>query len=262
MNAIPLQELNRNRKISTVIRTLLHRRHYGAAIEALKQCPHPIAFLSRYVVERGTYPIAVPLRTPIGPITLTLYSWHDARTIHEIFLALDYAIDNSARVIVDYGSNIGISAAYFLSRNLNSKAYLFEPVPENAERLRANLRQFADRFTLEEVAVSDNDDAVRFGVESTGRYGGIDIHTGNYIDVACKDSNSILQRIINDHGSIDVLKVDVEKMEKNIINRLDEKLASKIGLIFVEHIFDKNPLEATHEMTSQGTISRFKNKQW
>lgn len=260
MITMPLEQLNRSRNTSALVRALLQRRHYGAAIEALKQCQHPVEFLSRYATQRGTYPIAVQLKTPIGSITLTLYSWHDARTIHEIFFALDYLISTSAKIIVDFGSNIGISASYFLSRSSKSKAYLFEPVPNNAKRLRDNLRQFGNRFSLEEVAVGTDDGFIRFGIEPTGRYGGIDINTGNYINVVCKDSNHILQNIINDHGCIDVLKVDVEKMEKSIINRLDKRLATKINLILVEHVFDENPLECTHTMSVNGAISRFDRK--
>jgi FkbM family methyltransferase len=260
MHVIPSEELNRSRNVSAVIRSLLHRRHYGAAIETLKQCRRPVEFLSRYATERGNYPVTVSLRTPIGPITLELYSWHDSRTIHEIFFAHDYSIDNSPKVIVDFGSNIGISAAYFLSRNSVSKIYLFEPVPKNIDRLRTNLRQFANRLTLEEIAVGDNDEIVRFGVESTGRYGGIGLQTGNYIDVICKDSKRVLQNIVDAHGRIDVLKIDVERMEKRIVNRLDEGLTSKIELMLVEHIFDENPLKATHVMSVQGTVSRFELK--
>jgi FkbM family methyltransferase len=260
MDAIPSQDLNRSRKMSTVVRSLLQRRQYGAAIETLKQCRSPVDFLSRYAMERGKYPFAVSLRTPTNSITLNLYSWHDSRTIHEIFFARDYSTDGSAKIIVDFGSNIGISAAYFLSRNLDAKIYLFEPVPINIERLHANLRQFAGRFILEEVAVGDNAGTVRFGVEPTGRYGGIGLQTGDYIDVVCKDSNHILQNIVDEHRRIDLLKIDVETMEERIVNNLDQGLASRIEVIIVEYIFDENPLKATHEMSSRGGVSRFKLK--
>ncbi len=39
-------------------------------------------------------------------------------------------------VVVDFGSNIGISALYFLTRNQDIKVYLFEPVPQNILRLK------------------------------------------------------------------------------------------------------------------------------
>ena len=250
--------LNRRRNIRVVARALLKRRHYVAMVEALKQCQGPVGFLLRYATGRGAYPTTISLMTPIGPITLSAYSWHDTRTIYEIFLAHDYEIDQSARIIVDYGSNIGISAAYFLSRNLNSRVYLFEPLSSNAAKLRANLQQFTDRCEVEEVAVAASNMIARFGVEPTGRYCGIDIHTGNYIYVICKDSNHILQGLVDKHGKIDVLKVDVEGMEERIIKRLSPGLASKIGLILVEHRFRHNPLELTYEMSTRGgPVSRF-----
>ena len=43
---------------------------------------------------------------------------------------------------VDFGSNIGISALYFLTRNPSVQVYLFEPVPSNIERLRENLKGY------------------------------------------------------------------------------------------------------------------------
>jgi FkbM family methyltransferase len=248
---------NHSRSARTIFRSVFQRRHYRAAVEAIRQCRRPINFLSRYVTESGQYPTDISLRTPTGLISLTLYSWHDSRTVHEIFLAFDYLVDNSAKVVVDFGSNIGISAAYFLSRNPTSKAYLFEPVKKNVERLNANLRQFAGRFELSEVALGESDGKVRFGVEPSGRYGGIGVNTGEYIDVACKDSNGVLKTIIAENGRIDVLKIDVEHLEGLLIGRLTGDLASKIGLIIVELLFDHNPLEATHTMTFQGGVSRF-----
>jgi FkbM family methyltransferase len=190
-------------------------------------------------------------------VSLTLHTWHDARTIHEIFLAEDYRIDHHAEIIVDYGSNIGLSAAYFLSRSATSYAYLFEPVPRNVDRLYDNLQQFSSRFQLNQVAVGVTDGTVSFGVEETGRYGGVNLQTGQYIEVECRDSNSVLPHIVDRHGRIDVLKVDVETMEEAIVSHLTPELAAKIGLLFVECRFSRNPLDATHAMTSYGSMSRF-----
>ena len=94
-------------------------------------------------------------------------------------------------------------------------------------------------FILEEVAVGDNAGTVEFGVEPTGRYGGIGLQTGDYIDVVCKDSIDILQNIVDEHRRIDLLKIDVETMEERIVNNLDQGLASRIEVIIVEYIFTK-----------------------
>ncbi len=217
-------------------------------------------FFLRYGNKGGAYPAEVSIRTPIGEITPTLFSWHDARTIHEIFLAGDYHIDNEKKVIVDFGSNIGLSAAYFLTRNADNFIYLFEPVPHNLERLRHNMQPFVGRYALDERAVGVEKGRVRFGIEDTGRYGGIGQNTGKDIVVDCVDSNDVLNEIAQAHGHIDVLKIDVETMEGAIVTRLPLELAKRIKLLLVEGRFSANPLARTHDMTFQGTISRFKLK--
>ena len=256
-------DLPRKRRISHLLRTGLLARQWKAAVEAIRSCDEPTFFLGRYLTARGAYPTSIQLRTPIGPIALTAYSWHDIRTIHEIFLALDYQIDSSAKVIVDFGANIGVSAAYFLTRNRENFAYLYEPAPKNVDRLRQNLRNFSSRFQLEEVAVGSFNGKVRFGIEETGRYGGIEVQTNNYIEVPCRDANEILRTIVDKHNKIDVLKVDVEGMgmEEVIITRLSPDLAAKIELLLVEfRFFETNPLIGTHSMTKNWTVVRFERE--
>jgi FkbM family methyltransferase len=250
--------LQRQRTISRLVKALTSPRQYKAALKALQVCVEPFDFLKRYGLKSGDYPAQVFLQTPIGRIGLHLYSWHDARTIHEIFLAEDYYIDNNQSIIVDYGSNIGVSAAYFISRNEKSFIYLYEPVPKNIERLKINLQNFQGRYQLEEVAVGLSDGTVKFGIEDSGRYGGINLNTGREIEVECRDSNKLLADIIERHGKIDVLKIDVETMERALVEYLTPELASKIDLILVEARFEKNLLAATHTESVQGTITRYK----
>jgi FkbM family methyltransferase len=251
------RNLQRERTILRFVKALTSLRQYKAALKAAQICVQPFDFLKRYGLKSGDYPAQVFLRSPIGNIGLYLYSWHDARTVHEIFISEDYKIDNNKRIIVDYGSNIGISAAYFISRNENSFIYLHEPVPRNIGRLKTNLHDFEGRYRLEEVAVGLSDGNVKFGIEDSGRYGGINLYTGREIDVECRDSNKLLAEIIERHGKIDVLKIDVETMERALVEYLTPELASKIDLILVEARFEKNLLAATHTESVQGTITRY-----
>ena len=62
-----------------------------------------------------------------------------------------------------------ISAAHFLTAAPEAFAYLFEPLPMNAERLRRNLKPFGGRYALEEAAVGETDVQVDFGWEETRR---------------------------------------------------------------------------------------------
>jgi FkbM family methyltransferase len=245
------------RNVTKWLTAPFEQRHHRALIAAATICRRPFDLLRRYANISGDYPASIALRTPVGQISLVIYSWHDARTIHEIFLAQDYRTGGSENVFVDYGSNIGISAAYFLSRNKHSYAYLFEPVSTNAERLASNLRQFEGRYHLEEIAVGLSNGKVQFGIEETGRYGGINQATGRYIEVNCRSSNEILADIIAKHGKIDVLKIDVETMERALIEQLTPDLADKIKLLFVEARFERNILSPSHNASVQGSVTRF-----
>lgn len=67
-------------------------------------------------------------------------------------------------MIIDVGSNIGVSALYVLTRNAESRCYLFEPDPQNIPRLHHNLGAFESRCTVSYDAVAERSGVVEFGV--------------------------------------------------------------------------------------------------
>jgi FkbM family methyltransferase len=190
-----------------------------------------------------------------------VYSPDDVLTVNEVFCRTDYIAKASDRVFVDFGSNIGISAAYFLSRGDQGFVHLFEPLPQNIERLKGNLRAFEGRYCLTEAAVGTANGTVAFGWEPTGRYGGIGKDTERQLAVPCLDSNEALASIIARHGSVDILKIDVEALERELTQRLPRETAQRIDRIYVENKFETNPLEATHRYTQYGSIARFARRQ-
>jgi|SRR5215210_6710831 len=179
--------------------------------------------LKRYLTGKGEYPYNIRIKTPTGTTSPTLYSHHDILTVNEIFCRKDYAADERVNVVVDLGSNIGISALYFLTRNHTCRCYLFEPDPINVQRLRVNLAGFGPRFSLREVAVSDTSGVFQFGIESMGRYGGIGIKTGEYIKVPCLDINEVLSEILSKEESIDILKIDTEGQEIRTVKAIRKR---------------------------------------
>jgi FkbM family methyltransferase len=122
------------------------------------------------------------------------------------------------------------------------------------------LRPFAGRFELQEVAVGLSDGEVQFGWEDSGRYGGVGMQTGRYVTVRCIDSNRALQNILAAHGHIDILKIDIENLEREVTERIPRDFAEKIDKIYVEYKFSSNPLQLTHSLTHYGPIARFVNK--
>jgi FkbM family methyltransferase len=245
------------RPAANVLRAAFKRCHYVAAANMLRVYRRPLEMFARYLFGAGAYPAVVKVVSPIGDLSLAVYSPHDVLTVNEVFCRCDYRAGRTDRVFVDFGSNIGISSAYFLSRNPDGFAYLFEPLPQNIERLKENLAPFAGRYKLHEVAVGERDGDVEFGWEETGRYGGIGIRTGRYISVPCVDSNEVLARILSRHGRIDVLKIDVETRERQITERIPVDVAANIMKIYVEFPFDANPLGDTHSYRRYSGVAQF-----
>ncbi len=156
------------RDLKIVKNAVFERRHYTATRNMLLLYQSRVEMFRRYLTIGGEYPYTAHVRTPLGMLGITLYSPDDVRTVNEIFCRLDYFADENDEVIVDFGSNIGVSAAYFLSRSNGVFAYLFEPLPQNVERLRSNLASFLSRYLLEEAAVGPTDGEVEFGWKRPG----------------------------------------------------------------------------------------------
>jgi FkbM family methyltransferase len=219
-----------DRPVGLVARNALRKENYAAVRRMWRVSEQPRELAWRYLSGRGEYPYRCELRTPLGAVAPTVYSHHDLVTVVEVFCRLDYAAPPDVRVVVDLGSNIGISALYFLTRNPDCRCRLFEPVPRNVERLRANLAGFEDRYEVETAAVWDRSGTVTFGVEPTGRYGGIGTAAPETIQVRCLDVNDVLES----EPAVDVLKVDTEGAEVATVAAIRPDLLERVGTIYLE----------------------------
>jgi FkbM family methyltransferase len=188
----------------------------------------------RYFRRSGDYPYRCAVRTPEGVVAPTLWSWHDMLTVNEVFCREDYRIGTEVRTVVDVGSNIGISALYFLTRAPSSQCFLYEPVPRNVERLRLNLAGFEGRYEVEEVAVADVEGSLPFTTEPAGRYGGLDREVGERILVEVRHVNDVLEQALAREGAIDVLKLDTEGAEERTLRAIRPDLLERIGMIYLE----------------------------
>ena len=163
-----------------------------------------------------------------------MYSHHDLLTVNEIFCRQDYPADESIQVVVDLGSNIGISALYFLSRNTFSKCYLYEPDPRNIEKLNKTLSGFEDRYKLFENAVSSSAGEFEFGIEETGRYGGLGVKTKQCIKVTCLEINSVLDDILKTEKAVEILKIDTEGVEVATVTSISKAYLKRVKRIYLE----------------------------
>jgi FkbM family methyltransferase len=222
------------RNIRKLIYSLCQAMNYITFYNMLKVYKSPLDMLMRYIFNIGNYPLKINIRTPIGIITPLIYNNDDLINVNCIFCRLDYYARNDIKYVVDIGSNIGISALYFLSRNSLSIVYLYEPVPENINKLKQNLSNFQGRYELNEIAVYSKSGVLDFGVEETGLYGGIDIETGEYIKVNCKNINDVLKEVFSKIDRIDLLKIDIEGKEYETLMAINDKYLNNITKIYAE----------------------------
>jgi FkbM family methyltransferase len=203
---------------------------------------NPLKVLFCYVFETGNYPQQFFVRTPLGLQGVKTFSHADLITLVECFGKLDYIAPRDTSVVVDFGSNVGISALYFLTRNQDTKVYLFEPVLQNISRLKKNLKGFENRYILRECAVGIERGQFDFACDETGRYGGL-IKGGvphfpqsdqKIISVKVMPANQLLEEILCEHELLDILKIDVEGYESKILNHLSLELISCVGRIYAE----------------------------
>jgi FkbM family methyltransferase len=249
-----------NRPLGTVAKAPFQINHYRALKNSFLVYQHPLDGLLRYFFAAGRYPVALPIRTPLGMVRPMLYSHHDMLTVSEIFCREDYRCGKDVRTVVDFGSNIGLSALYFLTRNRRSFAYLFEPLPRNGEKLHENLRAFEGRYEFHPVAVALSDGEAEFGFEETGRYGGVGLKREGVMRVPCREVGRVLCAILEERREIDVLKIDIESLEEEILAAIPRNLLSRIKQIFVEYTYRGNLMRFTHDYVQDGHIARFRRR--
>ena len=131
-----------------------------------------------------------------------------------------------------------------------------QPDPRNVARLIDNLRGFEPRYVLVTSAVSDESGQLEFGVEPTGRYGGLGLKTGRSIVVRCRHINDALRQALDewpkiDMLKIDMLKIDTEGVEERSVRAIRRDFLQRIGAIYIE----AKPAEALH-------VELFHNRQY
>jgi FkbM family methyltransferase len=223
-----------DRPLGFIAREVVRPANWVALSRMPRRYSHPLDGARRYFTTGGEYPHRFEIRTPQGIVAPTLYSQHDMITVNEVFCREDYRVGDEAQVVVDVGSNIGISALYFLTRSPNTRVWLYEPVPQNVERLRRNLEDYEGRWRIERDAVADRRGEERFAVEPSGRYGALDGPHAESIQVRVRHIDDLLAEVIEAELRIDVLKIDTEGSEASILRAVSPGLLERVGLIYVE----------------------------
>ena len=220
------------RGLKNILAGLVHKYHWIGVLRALSIYNSPAREIYCYAIKGKTMLSEIKLK---NGLKIKMGEPSDIITIHEIFCRNDYPVTGREKVILDLGANIGVSALFFLSKCENAKILSFEPNPRNFQLFEKNTSKFKDRVKLVKAAVVPfYEDYVEFSRFSSSRYGGVGLEGGEKIRVPAKNINTILSQVIDEFGSIDLLKIDIESLEKETLNSIEKRYFKYIKKIYIE----------------------------
>lgn len=225
------------RAAADIIKVLLHRN---------------IAFAERWDVAKALGKIKIaslskklnePFVFHLGQWKINcLYNSHIGFLVKEIFVEKVYVSKKEIEVskILDLGSNIGLSVAYFKMRFPASTIEAYEPDKNSFKLLQKNISENNFRNVLAyEMAVDDR----------TGFLFAADIEEQASVNsqfvVEGKDENDkVVSKDISEilNKNFDIIKMDIEGGEWNLFRKIvDENLITRASHWFVEfHEIEKN----------------------
>lgn len=199
---------------------LLNPLNWLALCRALYVFENPVQFL--HAVARKTAPESVVVRSPTGPLRVSLRNFESLRTLFSIFCRLDYQTEhNEVNLFLDVGANVGIASLYFLSRNRQNTVAGYEPDAANLEYLRRNLQGFGARAAIHACAVGVGSENAVLYRSPDGKYSSL-LASGRAVfpqPVATRAFGEVLQQAVA--GSLPVVvKLDVEGMEEALVGSI------------------------------------------
>jgi FkbM family methyltransferase len=136
----------------------------------------------------------------------------------EVFVAQHYelAADRDARVILDLGSNVGLSVLYFRVRCPDAVIVAVEPDPETFRRLHMNTGHLPGVRHLN-VAVADKTGTVQ--LYSSSHSWEASLYPKEGLDQHRKVSATTLDDLVGSLGlsQVDVVKIDIEGAESDVL---------------------------------------------
>jgi FkbM family methyltransferase len=208
------------RRLRAFWRRLLDGSNYRAISRFFEVHHQPVRTLVTDVFSLGRYPRTITIKTPIGPASVQLFSAADLSTLNLVFCRRDYYLPENTKVVLDIGSNIGLSTLFWLTRNHESYVYCYEPSPTSYDRLMANLLPFQGRFFACREAVSNFRGSAKLGIEASGVNSSLELKSNNSVTCQVVPITDVLEAVFRQHGQIDVLKLDSEGHEERTLDAI------------------------------------------
>lgn len=178
-----------------------------------------------YALHVGDRVVDVHLRRGAG----------DLFVFHEVFTnecyRLPRRVREGIRTVVDLGSNVGVTALYWLDRLPQVRVVCVEPASDNAAILRDNLAAFADRTAVIEAAVGASSGTVTFSDDGASweRRVVADASAGRTVRSVTVDE--IVR--MSGFARVDLLKVDIEGAEAALFDGVHPWMDA-VGAMIVE----------------------------
>ena len=162
-----------DRPLGFIAREAVRPSNWVALARMPRRYRHPLDGARRYFTPGGAYPYRCEVRTPLGIVAPTLHSQHDMITVNEIFCREDYRVGAEAEVVVDVGSNIGISALYFLTRSETGEGLALRAGARGTSSACARTSRLRGALAARGGGGRRSHGEEIFSIEPTGRYGGL-----------------------------------------------------------------------------------------
>ncbi len=174
-------------------------------------------------------------------LTLRLRGSSDIAVFNQIFVEEEYICLRDLRdvaVIIDLGANVGFSSAYFLNRFPSAKVLALEPDPRNVIRCKQNLAAYSERAVVLHGAIwsrrtrlslssGDFGDGREWATQVREPDG---IETPDHVDAWDVPGLIDLAGV----GTIDLLKIDIERSELAVFGDSSKVWLPKIRNICIE----------------------------
>jgi len=255
------------RNIATFFKRILNIQNIYSVVNFFLIYEKPFKAILDEIFSLGSYPKTISVKTPIGKKKITLYSSNDFSTLNLIFCRKDYFYNKDYKVILDIGSNIGISSFYWLTRNKKNKVYCYEPSTDNFNKLKKNLTMFQKRIFLNKKAVSNKSFTTTLNLEKTGVYSSINkLKNIRFINKEkCKvvDINKCISKIIGINGRLDMIKIDSEGEEIKTLYNIKKNYINVIKCVNIDldKNFDKKRFLLRYKISKIGSATRLVNNE-
>ena len=249
------------RSFITFVKRIFQIENYVAIVKFFNIHKKPFNAIFNEIFSSGKYPRTLYFNSPVGTVKTDLYSANDFSTFNLIFCREDYFYSSKHKIVLDIGSNIGLSAVYWLTRNNKTIVYCYEPSSRNFEKLKKNLEDFKGRFSVYKNAVSSKNFSSYLNLEESGVYNslnnekGLDFYEKEQCDVL--SINSCIEKIVKKHGKIDIIKIDSEGEEVKTVASIDKKFWNFIYCLNVDGKSVREFVPRIFNYSKVGSAQRF-----